>query len=568
MRLKERSLLFSKILLIGIAFFFIRGCLSKRHDVITSDNEYITLSPWNAQKTEKLILNIKPLFYWKQWPVNTQGIFNDNLLKKPDTLNSTAIIWTKIGHPPKGFGTYRFFIKQKDLNKEAVLNLSRVLGACEVWINGEKQVAHGKISKNLIDSEDDIPPLVVELPNEELLDVMLLVSSANSRLGGGFPLQNSIDEKERFFLIKKRKFAYEGLMTILILIFGGYQIFIYRNVHREKYFLYFGLFCLSGGARQLFVGEAFVNEIFPNISFEVVQRLRYICFYSGLGFLFLYHHYLFPRYFSRKIVILFTVVPALGVVYILSTSVFYGTYSAPIFQIFGLLNVIAGFWLIIKAIKDNRPFAKLILLNLVILSTTFTNDILNAMMLRQTGFVVIMGLLTYVILQLYLNHKITKKREAMLLDMTLEVEKMNEKIQNNEARISKLLHESYYHLKSKKELADNLKKIKRDDDDTVSINSIVSNLRSELVEDNQLNTIKNDIEILNYDYLQRLKAKAPNLTDTDLEICIYFYIGLNRKEICRLRGTSIEAIRKSRYRIRKKLELAVDDDLEDYLKNI
>ena len=279
----------------------------------------------------------------------------------------------------------------------------------------------------------------------------------------------------------------------------------------------------------------------------------------------MYHHHLFKGYFSKKAIYFFTIIPFLGVIYVSLTSVYYGTYSAPVFQIFGLLNLISGFWLIFKAIKDKKPYAKLVLLNMAFIYVTFTNDILNAMMIIQTAFVVNMGLLTYVIFQMYLNHVITKQKVERLHLITREIEQKNQLIQKNEAEISKLLHESYYHLKSKRELADNLRRIKIEEN-TTSINIIIKNLRSELLEDNQLNTIKNEIEMLSYDFLQRLKAKAPNLTNTDLEICTYINMGLDRKEISRLRSTTIEAVRKSRYRVRKKLELTADDDLEDFLK--
>lgn len=558
------SLIF-KILLISIVIFLLRSCLSKKHDIVASDNAHITLS-WDTQKTEKLGVKAKLLFYWKQWPLTDEGVFNKDKLSNPDTLETTAAVWTYKGYPPKGFGTYRLFIKQEDLKKEAALYLSRVLGACEVWINGKKQLTHGNLSKNLADVVDGIPALVVELPNEEFLDVIFLVSSANSRLGGGFPLQNSIVEKERFYLIQKRKLAFESLTTFLILFFGLYQIFIYFKAKREKYFLYFGFFCLFGGARQLFVGEVFIHEMFPGISFEIIQRLRYICFYGGLGFIFLYHHYLFPNYFSRKVILFFTLIPALGVMYVLFTSVFYGTYSAPVFQVFGLLTIITGFWLLIKAVKDKKPFAEWMLLNLIILSITFTNDILNAMMLRQTGFIVNIGLLTYVVFQMYLNHKIGKERELRLKKMAQQVATMNEQVETKKTEISKLLYESYHHLKSKRELVDDLKKTTYDN--SVSVDEIIKNLRSELLEDNQLNIIKNDIEILNYDFIQHLKTKVPKLTETDLELCTYIHMGLQRKEIARLRHITVEAVRKARYRLRKKLELSADKDLEDFLNDI
>ena len=80
--------------------------------------------------------------------------------------------------------------------------------------------------------------------------------------------------------------------------------------------------------------------------------------------------------------------------------------------------------------------------------------------------------------------------------------------------------------------------------------------------------IKNDIEGINKDFVQRIKKIHPNLTKTDLEICMYIRLSLERKEIARLRYTTVAAVKKSRYRLRKKLELEVEDDLEKYLKSI
>ncbi len=558
---------FFKRLLSSLVFFLLLGCVSSNQDFAILKEGQMEITTNQLHKNKSLVIKGNSLFYWKQWPLDEQGVFTKELLTNPDTIKWPISVWGKKDYPPKGFGTFRFFIKQEHTDNQIVFNLSRVLGAAEVWVNGKKYATHGTLSKKSNTSQDAIPALTVEMPKEDILDIMLLVSSFNSRHGGGFPLQNTITEKESFYKTKERRSALEILVTFLILMFGVFQIITYTNFRKEKYFLYFGLFCLVGGSRQLFVGDTFILKLFPEMSFELCQRLRYVCYYGGLALIFLYHHHLFYGYFSKKVVLFLTLVPCLGVIYVITSSIFYATYSAPIFHFFGFLFLLIGFWLIIKALKDKRPFAKFILLNLIFLTITFTNDILNGMLVIQTTFLVNIGLLTYVAFQTYLNQRIRKEKELELQNMTLEIKNMSEQILNNETRISKLLHESYYHFKSKKELVNNLTKIKQEDT-TESINNILKSLSSELVEDNQLNTIKSDIEILNYQYLQQLKAKAPILTETDLEICSYIYIGLNRNEIARLRSTTIEAIRKSRYRIRKKLELDIDENLEDYLKNL
>ncbi|WP_162820084.1 7TM diverse intracellular signaling domain-containing protein [Kordia sp. SMS9] len=512
-----------------------------------------------VSKGKELVIKGNSLFYWKQWPLTDKGVFQKEVLTQPDTIQWPTAVWKNKEYNPKGYGTFRFQIELENSEKQLVLNLSRVLGAAEVWVNGKKYGVHGHVSKISSESENAIPPLSVELPKEKSLDVMILVSNFSSRFGGGFPLKNTITQKESFYKIKEQRATLESIITILIMLFGIFQIITYTNFRKEKYFLYFGLFCLIGGSRQLFVGEAFILKVFPDISFELVQRLRYVCYYGGLALIFLYHHYLFYGYFSKKVVLFFTVIPCLGVIYVIIFPVFYGTYSAPIFQVFGFLDILLWYWLIGKAIIDKKPFAKFVLLNAIILTIVFTNDMLNAMLIIQTKFLVNIGLLTYVVLQVYLNYRIVQAAQ-------LELKKMAQQVQDKEAEISKLLFESYHHLKSKKELVNDLKKTTYDD--TISVEKIINNLRSELLEDNQLNVIKSDIEHLNYDFIQRLKTRVPKLTQTDLELCTYIRIGLNRKEISRLRHITVEAVKKARYRLRKKLELSADKDLEDFLKEI
>ncbi len=57
----------------------------------------------------------------------------------------------------------------------------------------------------------------------------------------------------------------------------------------------------------------------------------------------------------------------------------------------------------------------------------------------------------------------------------------------------------------------------------------------------------------------------PNLTQTELKILAYIRINLSTKEIADIQNVSLDAIRKTRYRIRKKLELKPKQSLEKFI---
>jgi hypothetical protein len=66
-------------------------------------------------------------------------------------------------------------------------------------------------------------------------------------------------------------------------------------------------------------------------------------------------------------------------------------------------------------------------------------------------------------------------------------------------------------------------------------------------------------------YLTTLKTKFPQLSPTDLKLCAYLRLNLSSKEIAQLLNISLKGVEVSRYRLRKKLGLATEVNLHDFL---
>ncbi len=67
------------------------------------------------------------------------------------------------------------------------------------------------------------------------------------------------------------------------------------------------------------------------------------------------------------------------------------------------------------------------------------------------------------------------------------------------------------------------------------------------------------------DFFKKLKEKHPELTKSELKHCAYIRIHLSSNQISSLLNVTIGAVRKTRYRMRKKLKLKPNESLEDYL---
>lgn len=67
------------------------------------------------------------------------------------------------------------------------------------------------------------------------------------------------------------------------------------------------------------------------------------------------------------------------------------------------------------------------------------------------------------------------------------------------------------------------------------------------------------------DFLKRLKEAYPQLTPKDQKLCTYLKMNLSTKEIVPLMNISVRGVEVSRYRLRKKLGLATDVNLNEFL---
>ena len=67
------------------------------------------------------------------------------------------------------------------------------------------------------------------------------------------------------------------------------------------------------------------------------------------------------------------------------------------------------------------------------------------------------------------------------------------------------------------------------------------------------------------DFFARLKINYPELTKSELKFCAYLRINLTSSQIAAVLNISNEGIKKTRYRIRKKLNLTRNSSLEDYI---
>jgi DNA-binding CsgD family transcriptional regulator len=175
-------------------------------------------------------------------------------------------------------------------------------------------------------------------------------------------------------------------------------------------------------------------------------------------------------------------------------------------------------------------------------------------------------------------HLISKLNEEEAVNAMLELEIANRErkmaIQEKmltEQQKEKLQHElmtNNLQLESKKtilkEIQNKLTSIK-----SVESKQISKTINKSIEVDEEFELLKSSFESANPVFFSTLQEKASqNLTKLDLKYCGYIKLGMSTKEIANIMNIEPKSMRMARYRIRQKLNLGKEDDLDDYVFSV
>jgi ligand-binding sensor domain-containing protein len=201
----------------------------------------------------------------------------------------------------------------------------------------------------------------------------------------------------------------------------------------------------------------------------------------------------------------------------------------------------------------------------------------------------------YALLFLLLVYAVRRAQERSLRRQQREYEERqaqiialhNLQIEKSEKEIIKLQNEKLAQeiLLQKRELADaSMHLVERED----ALNRVKDELQKLYKKTGNNHDVKTALQLLNGveknsanweqfashfneisdDFLKKLKAGYPMLSNSDLKVCAYLQLNLSSKEIAQLMNISVRGVEMSRYRIRKKLGLGAELNLHEFLNSI
>lgn len=100
-----------------------------------------------------------------------------------------------------------------------------------------------------------------------------------------------------------------------------------------------------------------------------------------------------------------------------------------------------------------------------------------------------------------------------------------------------------------------------------NLNSLENNLYNQrILTDEDWEAFKVYFEKTYPGYLYRLRSQWTNITEAEERLFLFIKLNLNRKETAAILGISVDSVKKTRYRLRKRLELSENSSLEEYIR--
>jgi signal transduction histidine kinase len=274
-----------------------------------------------------------------------------------------------------GAGTYRLNVTGvRPGEKYGIMMMDAF--SFRLYVDGRLIASNGRVSLNRADYKAQaLPTAAYFTASTDRLDIRAEVANFDNNWGGiwqevRFGKAGVIENYQRGQLIQ------DGILLGIMLSLGLFHLILYFLRRKDKSTLFFGLFTLAVFLHCLFINQQPFFQLFPGADFTTFNRTSYFFITLMLLFFVSYFGNLFPKVTSRLITgIIHT---ACLMEFVLIFLLPYHTMTVQ-FVAFHVVIVLASLYLLIvvvRAIMEKLPDAKIFLVGLIIIVGFTVNDIL------------------------------------------------------------------------------------------------------------------------------------------------------------------------------------------------
>jgi ligand-binding sensor domain-containing protein/DNA-binding CsgD family transcriptional regulator len=177
----------------------------------------------------------------------------------------------------------------------------------------------------------------------------------------------------------------------------------------------------------------------------------------------------------------------------------------------------------------------------------------------------------------YIDTKRSEARNQQLNQAEQEIlklknERLSEEVQEKNAQLSAALLQSAHKNQSldrlKKQLLDLVQAEKADAEQKKEIRQLVRKIDFELSSEDYWEQFQLNFDQVHQQFSQLLHLRYPQLSTNEVRLCCLLRLNMTNKEIAAIQSISLSAVEKSKYRLKKKLALNKEDDLNAFIHSL
>ncbi|MCX7999561.1 MAG: adenylate/guanylate cyclase domain-containing protein, partial [Leptospiraceae bacterium] len=315
----------------------------------------------------------------------------------------------------------------------------------EVYVNGQKILQNGNLGKTPETSIPQYLPRYARIPKlEDSLEIVVEISNFHHHKGGFWESLRIGTETEILGFSKRRGYT-DFFILGSILIMGIYHLGIFSLRRKDLSALYFGIFCISIAVRTGTTGERIFFQSYPNIPWELGNKLEYLSLYLSVPLFYQFLRNIFPDDFSKLLAQISFGFHLLLVVVVLFTPALFYTQTLIPFEIFFIFISFAIIGFFIKALYKKRDDALASAFGTLALIVVGVNDVLHSQLIINTGYITPLGLFVFIFFQGYML-------SARFSKAFKDVEELSENLQRTNLAYSKFVPMKFLELLDKKSI--------------------------------------------------------------------------------------------------------------------
>jgi adenylate cyclase len=360
-------------------------------------------------------------FHWNQLLRNSINI--------TDTFMSVPGNWADEGlYPVSGFTSYSLELRGLSSGNEYGLYVPETISAYNLYLNGLLLSSNGTVGKDRESSVPVFSPRTVIFEASEDSDKLILQVSNFHYRKSGLWRDLYIGTPPVLLSYYQKKLILEAFLIGLMAFVTIYHLSLYIFRKEERAEFYFGLICLVFLLRLLTTGEQLLTYLIPTFPWEIARRMEFLPFSAASAFAVWYFYSLYPFEFNTKFLKIFTIIiSVLGFIFI-GLPVRISNHFIIVGELLLFSGLIYSIIVVIRALKQKRNGALMILVSIGFLFITVINDILYSNQIIRSVYAAPLGFIFFIVSQSLILSRRYAYSFRTIEDLTVNLKDFNKSL--------------------------------------------------------------------------------------------------------------------------------------------